>query len=144
MSASIAISEGNGKDGVPIPGTGVGADVFDVDYWTFALQGNFLITNRLILLGEISHFDGEFVSQCTGGNVGTVLALEMVKAITRDDAFGGCVYRLDGDGNRASLDLSYATGRHSSLNVGVSYLSGEADVLEYQNTIFRASFMYSY
>jgi hypothetical protein len=143
MSASLAYNKGTGNDGVLIV-PGIGANVFDQDHWTLALQGNFLITNRLILLGEISHFDGDFISSCTPSNVGTVLSEEKVKAITLDDVFGGCVYRIGGTGNSASLDLSYATSRHSSLNFGVSYLKGKGNVLKYQNTVFRASFMYSY
>jgi len=118
--------------------------VFDQNHWTASLQGNFLLTNRLLLLGAIRHFDGDIISACTTGNVGTVLAEEDVQAITADAVFGGCVYRLNGDGNSASLDLSYAIGRHSSLNIGADYLTGKADVLEYRNTVFRASFMYSY
>lgn len=143
MSGSIAYNKGTGNDGVDIV-PGIGANVFDQDHWTFAIQGNFLITNRLILLGEISHFDGDFISSCTPENVGTVLSEEDVKAITLDDVFGGCVYRIGGNGNKASLDLSYSTSRHSSLNVGVSYLKGKGDVLTYRNTILRASFMYSF
>jgi len=143
MSASLAFSKAKGKEGRQIVPT-ISSDVFDQDHWTASLQGNFLITNRLLLLAAIKHFDGDFISACTTGNVGTVLAVEDVKAITADAVFGGCVYRLDGDGNSASLDLSYATGRHSSLNVGVDYQKGKADVLEYQNTILRASFLYRY
>ncbi len=143
MSASFAYSDSNGKDGVIIV-PGIGADVFDQDRWIMALQGNFLITNRLILQGEISHYDGDIISACTPTNVAIVLASEDVKAVTLDEVFGGCIYRIDGDGNSGSLDLSYAIGRHSSLSAGVSYLEGDGDVLDYENTIFRASFMYSY
>ncbi len=143
MSASLEYSKSNGKPGIQIVPT-ISSDVFDQNHWTASLQGNFLLTNRLLLLGAVRHFDGDFISACTTGNVGKVLAVEDVKAITLDAVFGGCVYRLDGDGNSASLDLSYATGRHSSLNIGADYLTGKADVLEYQNTIFRASFIYSY
>jgi len=143
MYASLEYSKSNGKPGKQIVPT-ISSDVFDQNHWTASLQGNFLLTNRLLLLGAIRHFDGDFISACTTGNVGTVLAVEDVKAITADAVFGGCVYRLDGDGNSASLDLSYATGRHSSLNIGADYLTGKADVLEYKNTVFRASFIYSY
>lgn len=143
MSASLVYSKAKGKEGPQIVPT-ISSDVFDQDHWTASLQGNFLITNRLLLLAAIKHFDGDFVSACTVGNVGTVLAKEKVEAITADAVFGGCVYRLNGDGNSASLDLSYATGRHSSLNIGVDYQKGKADVLEYQNTALRASFLYRY
>jgi len=143
MSASLEYSKSNGKPGKQIVPT-ISSDVFDQNHWTASLQGNFLLTNRLLLLGAIRHFDGDIISACTTGNVGTVLAEEDVQAITADAVFGGCVYRLNGDGNSASLDLSYAIGRHSSLNIGADYLTGKADVLEYRNTVFRASFMYSY
>ena len=143
MSGSLEYSKSNGKRGIQIVPP-ISSDVFDQNRWTAAIEGNFLLTNRLILLGAVKHYDGDFISACTTGNVGTVLELEDVQAITADAVFGGCVYRLDGDGNSASLDLGYATGRHSSLNIGAEYLAGKADVLEYHNTIFRASFMYSY
>ncbi len=143
MSASLVFSKAKGKEGEQIIPT-ISSDVFDQDHWTASLQGNFLITNRLLLLAAIKHFDGDFISACTKGNVGTVLKVEDVQAITADAVFGGCVYRLDGDGNSASLDLSYATGRHSSLNVGADYQKGKADVLDYQNTLLRASFLYRY
>lgn len=143
MSGSLEYSKSNGKPGVQIVPP-ISSDVFDQNRWTATIEGNFLLTNRLILLGALKHYDGDFVSACTKGNVGTVLELEDVQAITADAVFGGCVYRLDGDGNSASLDLSYAIGRHSSLNIGAEYLAGKADVLEYDNTIIRASFMYSY
>ena len=143
MSASLEYSKSNGKPGRQIVPT-IGSDVFDHNHWTASLQGNFLLTNRLLLLGAVRHFDGDFISACTKGNVETVWELEDVQALTADAVFGGCVYRLDGDGNSASLDLSYATGRHSSLNIGADYLTGKGDVLEYRNTVYRASFMYSY
>ena len=143
MSASLEFSKSNGKPGVQIDPF-LSPDVFDQEHWTAAIQGNFLLTNRLILLGALRHFDGDFISACTKGNVETVWELEDVQALTADAVFGGCVYRLDGDGNSASLDLSYATGRHSSLNIGADYLTGKGDVLEYRNTVYRASFMYSY
>jgi hypothetical protein len=143
MSASLEFSKSNGKQGVQIVPP-ISSDVFDQERWIAAIQGNFLLTNRLILLGAVRHYEGDFVSACTKGNVGTVLAVEDVKAITSDAVFGGCVYRLDGSGNSASLDLSYATGRHSSINISAEYLSGKADVLEYHSSIFRASYMYSY
>ena len=143
MSAGLEFSKSNGKPGPQIFPP-ISSDVFDQERWVASIKGNFLLTNRLLLLGELKHFDGDFVSNCTKDNVSTVLAEENVEAITADAVFGGCVYRLDGDGNSASLDLSYATGRHSSLNLGVDYLAGEADVLKYKNTILRASFMYRY
>ena len=43
-----------------------------------------------------------------------------------------------------SLDLGYAIGQHSSLNLGVSYQAGSADDLDYSNTSVQASYMYSY
>ena len=143
MSASFEFNKSNGKPGIVIVPP-ISSDVFDQERWVAAIQGSFLLTNRLLLLGKLKHFDGDFVSACTVGNVGKVLAKENVEAITADAVFGGCVYRLDGDGNSASLDLSYATGRHSSLNLGVDYLAAKADVLTYKNTIVRASFMYNY
>lgn len=143
MSLNFAYTNRDGKNGPTIV-PGIGSDVFDQDRVSLSVTGNFLITNRWYLSGSITHYDGDFDSACTPDNVGTVLDVENVKAITLDSVFGGCVYRLNGDGNKATLDVSYAVGSHSSLNFGVTYLKGKADVLEYENTLFRASFMYSY
>lgn len=143
MTASLAYRESEGKDGVQIV-PGIGADVFDQDRWLVSVQGNFLITNRLILQGDLSHYEGDFVSACTKGNVGTVLAVEDVRAITLDDVFSGCVYRLNGSGNSGALSLSYATGRHSSINASVTYLKGKGDELEYDNTVLQVGFLYNY
>lgn len=146
MSASLAFvkSEGSDNNGKPpvIPGTS--KDVFDQERWVASLHGNLLLTNRLLLLGTINYFNGDLISNCNGSNVVTVKAGEHILAITQDAVFGGCVYRLDGDGNSATLGLSFATGRHSSLNFGAKYQVGKGDVIEYQNTVFRASFLYRY
>jgi hypothetical protein len=146
MSASLAFikSEGTGNNGKPPVIPGVSKDVFDQERWVASLQGNFLLTNHLLLLGTVNYFNGDLISNCNGSNLGTVKAGENILAITQDAVFGGCVYRLDGDGGSASLDLSYATGRHSSVNFGAKYQVGKGDVIEYQNTIFRASFLYRY
>jgi len=146
MSANLAFikSEGSTDNGKPPVFPGVSKDVFDQDHWTASLQGNYLLTNRLLLLGGISYFDGDMISNCNGSNLAEVKAKENILAITQDAVFGGCVYRLAGNGGSGSLDLSYATGRHSSINLGVKYKKGKADVLEYENTLFRASFLYRY
>ena len=146
MSASLAFikSEGTGNNGKPPVIPGVSKDVFDQERWVASLNGNFLLSNRLLLLGTVNYFNGDLISNCNGSNLGTVKAGENILAITQDAVFGGCVYRLDGDGGSATLDLSYATGRHSSVNFGAAYQVGKGDVIEYQNTIFRASFLYRY
>lgn len=146
MSANLAFikSDGSENNGKPPVIPGVSKDVFNQDRWVASLKGNFLLTNRLLLLGTISYFEGDLISNCNGSNLGIVKGKENILAITQDAVFGGCVYRLDGNGNSASLDLSYATGRHSSINLGARYQKGKADQIEYRNTVIRASFLYRY
>lgn len=80
MTASLVFSKAKGKEGPQIVPT-ISSDVFDQDHWTASLQGNFLITNRLLLLAAIKYFDVDFISACTKSNVGTVLAKEKGEAI---------------------------------------------------------------
>ena len=122
----------------------IGTDVFDQSNHTISGNLNYLVTNKLLLSAGYAYLNGDFDSACTVANVGTVLANEDVKAIILDNVFGGCVYRLDGDVNILSLNLSYALNNHASLNIGYTHRDGEADFLEYESSIVQASFNYSY
>jgi hypothetical protein len=130
----------NGPGIVP----GIGNDVFDISGLSFSATGNYLLAERWNLSGELGYYDGDFASNCDGGNVDIVLDSEYVKAIIRDPAFGGCSYRLGGDAWSAELNLTYALSSHASINAGFAYLDGQSDVLEYSNTVWRASLIYRY
>ena len=68
--------------------------------------------------------------------MGVVLAVEDVKAITRDNVFGGCVYRLDSKVNIWSLEFSYGLLEgHASANLGFQYHDGKADVITYDSSL---------
>ncbi len=117
----------------------IDTDVFDQDFSKISANLNFLATNRLLLSAGYSYRDGDFDSACTPGNVGTVFALEDVKAIAFDDVFGGCVYRLDGTLRTMSLGASYALGRETALLFTYENNDGKADVLHYSGKIYRIS-----
>lgn len=131
---------GTGVVAVP----GIETDVFDISNWSVDGTLNYLLTNKSLLSMTYTFRSGEFDSACTVGNVGIVLANENVKAITLDDVFGGCVYRLEGNSNSLNANYSYALGRHAAFNAGFEYRNGKADVLGYETSIFRLSFNYSY
>lgn len=143
INASVHYRDRDGKNG-PVIVPGVTSDVFDQQGWTVGVNGNYLLSNRWLLSAGYHFYKGDFDSSCTPGNVGKVFENATVEAITLDNVFGGCVYKLDGRSNMLSLDLGYAIGQHSSLNFGVSYQAGSADNLDYSNTTIQASYMYSY
>lgn len=128
----------DGENG-PVVDPSIDTDVFDQDFHKVSANLNFLATNRLLLSTGYSYRDGEFDSACTPGNVGTVFALEDVKAIAFDDVFGGCVYRLDGTLWTFSLGASYALGRETALLFTYQNNDGKADELHYSGKIYRIS-----
>ncbi len=134
----------NGGSGV-IAAPGKPSNVFDIENTSLTLGVGYLLSQRLQLSAAFTHRNGEFVSACTVGNVGNVLDREKdnVRAITLDDVFGGCVYRLDGNANAIKLQASYALGRHASLNLGYQKHKAKADVLDYDSALWNISFMYS-
>lgn len=145
----LAYRSRNGKNG-PVVDPLVPTDVFDQDSVTVSLGGSYLVTENVALTFGYAHRRGEFDSTCTGGNVANVLAAEgtNVKALAFDDAYKlaqpMCAYKLDGKTNTFSFDVNYALGRQSSLRFGVERQDGKGDVLEYDNTIYRARFVYLY
>lgn len=139
----------DGKNG-PTVDPLVPTDVFDQDSVTFSLGGTYLATESVALIFGYAHRRGEFDSSCTGGNVAQVLAAEgtNVEALAFDDAYKlsqpMCAYKLDGETNTFSFDVNFALGRQTSLRVGVERQDGKGDVLDYDNTIYRARFVYLY
>jgi len=142
----LAYRTRDGKNDNPVVNPAIPTDVFDQDSTTLSLGGNYLLGENSSLSFGYSYRDGEFDSACTGPNVGTVLAVEKVKAITFDDAFNltvpMCVYKLEGKTNTHSLSVNFAVGRQASLRIGLERQDGKGDVLDYENTIARIGFVY--
>lgn len=130
---------GAGPEGAP----GVSRQVFDLENTSLSLGLDYLLDERSQVSANVTHRTGEFDSACTPENVNIVLANENINAIILDEVFGGCAYQVDGSSNALKLQYSYALGRHSSLNVGYEVREGEADVLDYDSSLWNASFMYS-
>jgi len=135
----------NKRDGgsgvIAVPGKP--SNVADMESTSLSFDLDYLLNERSQISAGFTHRNGDFDSACTVENVAIVLENENVDAITLDDVFGGCAYRLDGSSNALKLQYSYALGRHSSLNVGYEVREGKADVLEYDTALWNASFMYS-
>lgn len=135
----------NKRDGgsgvIAVPGKP--SNVADIESTSLSFDLDYLLTERSQLSAGFTHRNGDFDSACTPENVAIVLENENVDAITLDGIFGGCAYRLDGSSNALKLQYSYALGRHSSLNVGYEVREGKADILEYDTSLWNASFMYS-
>lgn len=130
---------GSGVIAVP----GKPSNVADIESTSLSFDIDYLLSERSQISAGFTHRNGDFDSACTVENVAIVLENENVDAITLDDVFGGCAYRLNGSSNALKLQYSYALGRHSSLNVGYEVREGKADVLEYDTALWNTSFMYS-
>lgn len=143
-SGQIGLSyhQRNGGTGV-VEVLGISSDVFDTDSLNLSVSMDYLLGERSQISANLTHRKGDFDSACTPENVGIVLANEDVKAVTVDQVFGGCAYRVNGSGNALDLQYNYAVGKYSSLNLGYEIRKGEADVLDYDSSLWKASFMYS-
>ena len=122
---------------------GKSSDVFDTDSLNLSVSMDYLLGERSQVSASLTHREGDFDSACTVENVDTVLDSEDVKAVTVDQVFGGCAYRVNGSGNALDLQYNYAAGKYSSLNLGYEIRKGDADVLDYDSSLWKASFMYS-
>ncbi len=87
---------------------------------------------------------GEFDSACTPANVGAVLARGNVKAIALDSVFGGCAYRLNGNGYSPFFNLSYGIMNRVSVNAGYRFMYGEAQALDYENHTVQLALLFRY
>lgn len=143
LFARFHLREGGGN-GVVLPNKPT--DVYDQDNWELGFRANYLLWDQLLLSAGYRYRRGEFESACTPGNVGKVIAREgaNLKAITVDDVFGGCVYRLGGDMHVASVNLNYGLGRRFSVDLGYEFRQGQADVLIYRNNIVSLAVLFRY
>jgi hypothetical protein len=76
--------------------------------------------------------------------VGKVFAKSNVKAIALDPVFGGCVYRLRGEGYSPFVNLSYGITDHLSVNAGYRFMYGEAQKLNYENHVGQLTVVFRY
>lgn len=139
----------DGGNGVPVV-MGIGTNVFDQQFHRISVGGNFLVLPRLLLGMGYTFRTGEFDSACSAANVGMVLARANVRAIQLDGlganqgVFGGCVYRLSGDGHAASVKLNYAVTDRIALDVGYRFQHGESGMLDYESNVARMMVLFRY
>jgi opacity protein-like surface antigen len=131
---------GSGPVAVPT----ISNEVFDQQYHQFTLASNVLLLEPLLLTTSYTFRLGDFDSACTPGNVGTVLAKADVKAIALDSVFGGCVYRLNGTGHAALVNLSWGVNDHFSIDLGYRYQYGKAQGLDYSSNTGRLTLLIRY
>lgn len=143
LALSIISSTQNGKawDTV-VPD--ISNNVFDQTYWHAFVFADYILSEDWLVSLSYARRDGDFNSACTGDNVKKVLDTMQVKAITFDDIFGGCVYKIDGQSNIYSSALSFALNNHSSLNFKVAFYQGHASDLDYQRSDIQLSYNYRY
>lgn len=147
LDGSIAYlySYRDGRDGGVVVPT-IPTNVWDQQNHQVTAKLNFLVWDQLLLSAAYTYRDGEFDSSCTVGNVGTVLRREgdNVKAITVNNVFGGCVYRLGGHVNSAAVALNYGIGERWAIEAGYRFHGGKARELNYKTNIASLSVLFRY
>jgi len=143
LAASLDFTATSGDAG-PIIVPALSSDVFDQTYMHLSFFVDYILSQDWLLSASYARRQGDFQSSCSKVNVAKVLEVEQVKAITKDDIFGGCVYKLDGSSNIYSASLSYSLTSHSGLNFVMEHYQGKADVLDYHSTSYSLSFNYRY
>ncbi len=136
----------DGKNG-PVSSPTIPTDVFDQRSQTFSLDGGYALAERVLLTAGYAYRHGDFDSSCDGENIAAVLAGEDVKALAKESAFreSFCVYRLTGRVHSISFSASYSVLKgHGSLNLGIQRAYGKSRSLDYESSIVKAGFVYSY
>ncbi len=143
IAVSIDYTSMNGEErAVIIPE--ISSAVFDQTFIHLSFYLDYILTQNLLLSASYVRREGDFHSTCSKENVAKVLEVEKVKAITQDNVFSGCVYKLKGSSNIFSTSLGYSLNSHSALNFLIEHYQGHADVLDYQSTLFSLSYNYRY
>jgi len=143
LAASIDFTATTGNER-PVIVPELASDVFDQRFIHFSVFVDYILSQEWLLSASYSRRQGDFNSSCSQANVAKVLEVEQVKAITKDDVFGGCVYKLEGNSNIYSASLGYSLSNHAGLNFVVEHYQGKAEVLDYQRTSYSLSFNYRY
>lgn len=136
----------DGKDG-PVSSPSIPTDVFDQRVQTVSLDAGYILADRLLVTAGYAYRSGDVDSSCDAENIAGVLAGEDVKALAKESAFRDpfCVYRLTGRVHSISLSASYSVLKgHGSLNLGLQRSYGKSRSLDYESSIIRAGFVYSY
>jgi len=143
LAASLDFTSTTGKAG-PVIVPELSSDVYEQSYIHLTFFVDYILSQDWLLSASYARRQGDFQSSCSKENVAKVLEVEKVSAITKDDIFGGCVYKLDGGSNIYSASLSYSLTNHSGINFVMEQYQGKADVLDYHNTSYLLSFNYRY
>lgn len=143
LSTSVHWQKLDGKKGPTIE-PALSAEPFDQHYWWAAVAADYVLAQDWLISADYSRRQGDFHSACTVGNVATVLTTMQVEAITLDDIFGGCVYRLNAKANIFSAQLSYAINAHTGINANVKYFDGSAGELDYHGSQLQLNYSYRY
>ena len=123
---------------------GLSSRVFDQDFWRASLFADYIISQNWLLSLSYTRREGDFHSACTKENVSKALETMEVTAITPDDIFGGCVYRVDGSNDVYSTNISYAVSNHSAVNLSMEFYQGSAGELSYDGSMVQLSYNYRY
>ncbi len=143
VGTSLTVESMEGKPWeVVIPN--VSTQVFDQNSWHASLFGDYLILQNWLLSFSYTKQKGDFHSACTPENVALALESAQIKAITFDQVFGGCIYKLKGKANIYNISLSYALTSHSSLNLSADFYHGQANTLKYESNRLFLSYNYMY
>jgi len=143
VAASIDFTVTSGEERLVIV-PDLSSDVFDQSYIHLSFFVDYILNQNWLVSASYARRQGDFNSSCSEANVAKVLEVEKVAAITKDNVFGGCVYKLDGGSNIYSASLSYSLTSHSGLNFVMEHYQGKADVLDYHSTTYLLSFNYRY
>jgi len=143
FAASFDFTLTEGEAG-PVINPELSSDVFDQSFAHISVFADYMISQDWLLSASYARRQGDFHSACSKDNVAKVIEVERVKAITQDDVFGGCVYKLEGGANIYSALLSYSLNNHSAINLLAEHYQGRADVLDYQSTSYSLSLNYRY
>ena len=133
-----------GRDGPRVaPAPGVADDVFDQRAHEIGVEGRFLLTQRLALSGGFDYRRGDFDSNAQDSRF-DVLQRRDVEAVALDEAFGGWVYRLEGNAYSPFLRLDLGLSARWSAGLAYRYQYGESGGLDYQNHRAEATVLFRY
>ncbi len=117
---------------------------FDLSGNTGAINGDYLLTDRLLLGMRFAHRTGGVNSMCSADNYSYVETA--AEDVQKDSVFGDyCVYRLDATSNTFGADLSYTfMDGHLAINLAYERTDADADMVTYKSDIFRSGVYYSF
>lgn len=139
---SYAFARRYGQNG-PRVVAGVPDDVFDQRSHSISLRGSWLARERLLLSAGFTYRRGDFDSNARASR-NAILASTDVKAVARDEVFGGWVYRIRGNGYSPFANLSWALGDRWSVDATYRYGYSEGHGLSYHDHTIGAAVLFRY